>query len=165
MLVLIVFVFRPKLDDTLIDGYTVWTVHCYGALLLFLYRHSKLVALRQKLLQQSSEAMDTDGNNIRNLANLCSLCVDDRCAIVLFPCGNNGFCELCASQLVVCPICRALIAERRHVDFSLPVAPPRESSNIVHGGRHVERHIIAWQMWLATMMCRSAIIHSPIQSR
>lgn len=63
---------------------------------LILPKYKKLQALR------SMEISEQD----------CSLCVDAPANILLKPCEHRGFCESCASKLLVCPICRSDIHER-----------------------------------------------------
>ncbi|KZC08409.1 PREDICTED: RING finger and SPRY domain-containing protein 1-like [Dufourea novaeangliae] len=41
----------------------------------------------------------------------CTLCFDQRASVRLVPCNHRGFCQMCAVQLVECPMCRATIEE------------------------------------------------------
>ncbi|XP_076030600.1 RING finger and SPRY domain-containing protein 1-like isoform X2 [Oratosquilla oratoria] len=64
---------------------------------LILPRHMKLKKLREMSLEEDA----------------CTLCFDQRASITLLPCAHRGFCESCALQLEICPMCRSPIEERR----------------------------------------------------
>mmetsp|Transcript_1427 Transcript_1427/g.3825 ORF Transcript_1427/g.3825 Transcript_1427/m.3825 type:complete len:184 (-) Transcript_1427:219-770(-) len=41
--------------------------------------------------------------------DVCAVCLDAPCDVVLRPCGHAQFCEACATKLMSCPLCRASI--------------------------------------------------------
>ncbi|OQR76636.1 RING finger and SPRY domain-containing protein 1-like [Tropilaelaps mercedesae] len=47
--------------------------------------------------------------------NVCSLCVDLEATMKLEPCGHSGFCFKCSYMLQNCPLCRAVIDERKEM--------------------------------------------------
>ncbi|XP_049812745.1 RING finger and SPRY domain-containing protein 1-like [Schistocerca nitens] len=57
-------------------------------------RHVRLEELRKLSVREDS----------------CSLCFDRRASVRLEPCGHQGFCSSCCTQLSECPMCRAPIA-------------------------------------------------------
>lgn len=67
---------------------------------IILPRHIKLQKLRAMSVEEGA----------------CTLCFDERATISLMPCLHRGFCERCALQLEICPMCRRDIEERREVD-------------------------------------------------
>lgn len=50
----------------------------------------------------------------------CTLCFDESATILLIPCHHRGFCERCALQLEICPMCRRNIEERREAEETRP---------------------------------------------
>jgi len=39
----------------------------------------------------------------------CTLCFDNAASVRLLPCNHKGFCDVCSSQLEICPMCRSPI--------------------------------------------------------
>ncbi|XP_025190728.1 RING finger and SPRY domain-containing protein 1-like [Melanaphis sacchari] len=39
----------------------------------------------------------------------CTICFDHKADVMLYPCKHEGYCENCAQQLTLCPVCRQLI--------------------------------------------------------
>jgi len=67
---------------------------------IILPRHIKLQKLRAMSVEEGA----------------CTLCFDESANITLLPCTHRGFCERCALQLEICPMCRGDIEERRIVE-------------------------------------------------
>lgn len=67
---------------------------------IILPRHIKLQKLRAMSVEEGA----------------CTLCFDERATITLLPCSHRGFCERCALQLEICPMCRRNIEERQELE-------------------------------------------------
>ncbi|CAN7992393.1 unnamed protein product [Ixodes hexagonus] len=66
---------------------------------VILPRHIRMEKLRHSSVREDS----------------CTLCFDRSAAVRLEPCQHKGFCNQCAMQLEVCPMCRREIQERIEV--------------------------------------------------
>ncbi|XP_015912570.1 RING finger and SPRY domain-containing protein 1 [Parasteatoda tepidariorum] len=67
---------------------------------IILPRHIRLEKVRQTSVREDS----------------CSLCFDGSATIRLDPCQHTGFCDQCALQLEVCPMCRSKVEERVQIE-------------------------------------------------
>lgn len=47
------------------------------------------------------------------MLNTCTICCDNTAGVILQPCDHNGFCEVCADLLDICPLCRTAIISRK----------------------------------------------------
>uniref|UniRef100_A0A7S1A7G2 RING-type domain-containing protein n=1 Tax=Noctiluca scintillans TaxID=2966 RepID=A0A7S1A7G2_NOCSC len=49
---------------------------------------------------------------------LCAVCLEAPCDVVLQPCGHTQLCETCACKLLRCPLCRASILSHEGSRFT-----------------------------------------------
>jgi len=42
-------------------------------------------------------------------SDLCAVCLEEPCRVMLDPCGHKQFCVKCASLVTTCPLCRTAI--------------------------------------------------------
>lgn len=63
--------------------------------------HLQIVLPRHLYLEELRKLSVTDDS--------CTLCFDALAVIKLTPCNHTGFCQSCASQIKICPICRSEI--------------------------------------------------------
>jgi len=55
----------------------------------------------------------------------CTLCFDNKANTTIHPCQHKGFCDTCANQISVCPMCRGIIMS---LHISLPGQTSKRSS-------------------------------------
>ena len=57
-----------------------------------------------------------DSDEKRNIPK-CSICLYNKCTIVLIPCGHVCICRSCSPRIDRCPICRSLFKKRQTLFF------------------------------------------------
>jgi len=70
------------------------------------------IPMNQRLYENGNPIANSDSDK-----NSCVVCMNHRSNITFIPCGHVATCELCSSQVQICPICRQKINERQKIFF------------------------------------------------
>ncbi|XP_053400328.1 E3 ubiquitin-protein ligase XIAP-like [Mercenaria mercenaria] len=69
-----------------------------------------------KHIQQTRRYSSVDFGEMERI-NRCKICLDDAACVVFQPCCHMVACEMCASVLKRCAVCRSLINDTMKVNF------------------------------------------------